>query len=180
MTEPVQADMLDAVLAWDPRAIAGGRPWLDAGFGRQKYPSAADVDMEPWRPSETPHFSPSEMACRCGCGAVRMLHATMELLEYLRDVVAAPLVITSGYRCVAHNARIGGAKSSPHVLGAAADIRIAGGPAWTLIECAIGDAGARGIGIMQHGPIGGRYVHVDVVPGGAGATHVRPRIWTYP
>jgi uncharacterized protein YcbK (DUF882 family) len=45
-----------------------------------------------------------------------------KLLDALRAAVETPLTISSGARCPAHNARIGGAKRSAHMIGLAADI----------------------------------------------------------
>ncbi|OBV39782.1 D-Ala-D-Ala carboxypeptidase family metallohydrolase [Janthinobacterium psychrotolerans] len=44
------------------------------------------------------------------------------LLEQVRALVGAPLTVSSGYRSPALNRAIGGAASSAHVLGLAADI----------------------------------------------------------
>lgn len=44
------------------------------------------------------------------------------LLEQVRVLVGAPLTVSSGYRSPALNRAIGGAASSAHVLGLAADI----------------------------------------------------------
>lgn len=46
----------------------------------------------------------------------------ISLLDTLRDQFAAPLSLTSGFRCKKHNDAEGGAKSSQHLLGRAADI----------------------------------------------------------
>lgn len=45
-------------------------------------------------------------------------------LQVLRDDLKKPIVINSGYRSPEHNKRVGGAKSSQHLLGKAADIRV--------------------------------------------------------
>lgn len=47
-------------------------------------------------------------------------------LERVRALVGKPLTISSGYRCPELNKWIGGAASSAHVLGLAADINCAG------------------------------------------------------
>lgn len=47
-----------------------------------------------------------------------------ETLEPLREFVGRPVVISSGYRCPRLNAAVGGAPSSQHIRGEAADIRI--------------------------------------------------------
>lgn len=43
-------------------------------------------------------------------------------LQYLRDVVGAPLVVSSGYRCPEVNLRVGGSATSAHLAGLAADV----------------------------------------------------------
>lgn len=67
-------------------------------------------------------FSLSEFRCRC-CGEVQISAALVAYLETLRWAWGAPLIVTSGYRCPAHNAEVGGAAKSRHLLGCAADIK---------------------------------------------------------
>lgn len=45
------------------------------------------------------------------------------ILDPLRKAWGAPIIVTSGYRCPKLNKVVGGAKTSQHVLGQAADIR---------------------------------------------------------
>ena len=45
------------------------------------------------------------------------------VLDPLREAYGAPIIITSGYRCEKLNKVVGGAASSQHVKGQAADIR---------------------------------------------------------
>lgn len=45
-----------------------------------------------------------------------------DVLEKIRTEYGKPLIVSSGYRCPKLNTRIGGAKNSDHVYGAAADI----------------------------------------------------------
>lgn len=45
-------------------------------------------------------------------------------LEYLREIVQKPIIITSGYRCPYLNNAIGGSKTSAHMDGLAADIYV--------------------------------------------------------
>lgn len=49
-----------------------------------------------------------------------------DILQPLRDAVGVPVNVTSGYRSPAVNKAVGGAKTSQHVLGEAADIVVAG------------------------------------------------------
>lgn len=51
------------------------------------------------------------------------LMETAQLLEKIRGVYKKPIIVTSGYRCKKLNDAVGGAKSSQHMKGQAADIR---------------------------------------------------------
>lgn len=46
------------------------------------------------------------------------------VLDPLREWYGKPIIVNSGYRCEALNKVIGGAKSSQHMLGEAADITV--------------------------------------------------------
>lgn len=50
-----------------------------------------------------------------------LAYLTSTVLQPLREVLDYPLQVSSGYRCPALNTRIGGAATSQHVLGQAAD-----------------------------------------------------------
>lgn len=59
------------------------------------------------------HFSIEEFACpHCGQGlpSARLL----EILEAARTATGIPFLITSGFRCAAHNAEVGGVEPSEH------------------------------------------------------------------
>jgi hypothetical protein len=45
------------------------------------------------------------------------------ILDPLREAYGKPIIVTSGFRCEKLNKAVGGAKSSQHRLGQAADIR---------------------------------------------------------
>lgn len=76
------------------------------------------------------NFTRKEFACKCGCGlGLNDGDINLELVEVIQDVrdtFNKPVVINSGLRCEKHNKRVGGAPKSQHLLGTAADIRIAG------------------------------------------------------
>lgn len=62
----------------------------------------------------------------------------IELLEEIREFVGFPLVITSGYRCPARNAEVGGAPNSAHLGGEAADIFVSGNiDRWRIINALV-------------------------------------------
>jgi len=81
----------------------------------------------------TPHFTlaemtASQMANREGLDntpdskTIANLVELCRTLEGVRDLVDRPILVSSGYRSAALNRKVGGAASSAHVLGLAADI----------------------------------------------------------
>ena len=72
---------------------------------------------------EIKHFTPEEFACPC-CGKCEMEQEFVKKLDELRDWIGEPLNITSGFRCVKHNKKVGGSENSAHLKGLAADIYI--------------------------------------------------------
>jgi len=85
----------------------------------------------------TPHFTLEEMTFSQNAArrnidntppleAFRNLRRLCALLEDVRDVCAAPVSISSGYRCEALNVLVGGQRYSQHLRGCAADFKCAG------------------------------------------------------
>lgn len=103
------------------------------------------------------HFNRGEFSCACGCGFNTVDVKLIELLEHLRTFFNAPLIVTSGCRCHEYNALIGGARSSQHTRGMAADIRISGvTPTAIAAEAGVFLGNTGGIGTYES------WVHVDV------------------
>lgn len=78
----------------------------------------------------TPHFSWSREA-RCHDGTEvpdglrpNIIHLCAQL-EVLRADLGEPIIVNDMYRTAAHNAAVGGADHSQHMLGRAADVRCA-------------------------------------------------------
>ena len=71
-----------------------------------------------------PDFKVRELRCRDGTDTVMVDEVLTVVLQCIREHFGKPVTITSGYRTAAHNAAVGGAKSSQHLLGRAADIRV--------------------------------------------------------
>ncbi|MGE0200351.1 MAG: YcbK family protein [Candidatus Melainabacteria bacterium] len=80
----------------------------------------------------SPHFTLGEFVMdgdRPGEEVLRNLHLLAQRLQVVRDLLNRPVHINSGYRNPEHNAAVGGARNSYHLLGMAADVVIAGMPA---------------------------------------------------
>jgi len=55
-----------------------------------------------------------------------LLALTRDVLDPLRDRLARPVIVTSGWRSPAVNATVGGSETSDHMTGGAVDIVVAG------------------------------------------------------
>ncbi|WP_299947955.1 D-Ala-D-Ala carboxypeptidase family metallohydrolase [uncultured Microbulbifer sp.] len=121
------------------------------------------------------YFTEEELSCRC-CGKLHFSDDTLRRLIRVRVRFNKPMVITSGYRCQDHCAKIG--STMTHTTGQAVDVSVSGGRAYELLRIAI-EEGFTGIGVKQHGPHKGRFLHLDdlgAIPG----KREEPTIWSYP
>lgn len=131
-------------------------------------PDLTDEDFKRW-----PNFSRKEFACAC-CGKAPMDPAFMDILQLLRIDYGKPMVISSGYRCAAHNQKVSSTgPNGPHTTGQAADVAVARGDAYELLQ--LGIRIFTGIGVNQKGA--GRFLHFDTIPNSASAP--RPTLWSY-
>jgi uncharacterized protein YcbK (DUF882 family) len=103
----------------------------------------------------SPHFSRAEFACKHCRVQIPIDPQLVHVLEHIRGFTGDPLTIVSGYRCPVRNREVGGAPTSQHLLGTAADI-----PRGRATEDQAVAAGARGVGIKS-----GWAIHVDVRAG---------------
>ena len=72
------------------------------------------------------YFTEAEMACKCGCGEKDVAAALVLWLDLIRRAWGGPVIVNSARRCEKHNAAVGGAPHSRHLLGCAADITCSG------------------------------------------------------
>lgn len=97
------------------------------------------------------NFAASEFRCKCGKQHDTLISS--ELVEKLQSLIgtlgASKAMITSGYRCPAHDKAVGGTGYGQHTKGLAADVIFydrSGSPIITkLISCKAQDAGFSGI-----------------------------------
>ncbi|MCC5912463.1 MAG: DUF882 domain-containing protein [Clostridiaceae bacterium] len=104
------------------------------------------------------NFQLWEFQCRGGTQLVKLDNRLLEKLQQLRDRVGGPVNLTSGYRTLEHNQRVGGSPNSQHMLGRAADIQVPGYSPETIARLAE-ELGFTGIGTYP------TFTHVDVRKG---------------
>ena len=113
----------------------------------------------------TKNFKLKEFECKCGCDMPLEVYENIiklaSQLQFLRDYTGRPITINSAYRCPEHNAKVGGSKTSQHLLGKAADITIQSlkpAEVYALIEELID------MGHMLQGGLGlyDTFVHIDI------------------
>lgn len=111
----------------------------------------------------SPNFTRAELDCRCGCATPHTIQTELGKLardlEHLRTNLGdKSLTILSGYRCAAHNRKVGGASQSQHLTGRGADLGVPTGQQnrYVLAATAVPAFKAGGIGVYANGG-----VHVD-------------------
>lgn len=131
----------------------------------------------PWW-DEIKHFTHDELKCSC-CGGNAMQHGFMLTLDNLREYCGFPFIITSGYRCPAHNDAVSSTgRDGPHTTGRAVDIAVFGSQAFKLLSN-IHRVGITGVGSSQKSSTAhsSRFIHLDDLP--PDAHRPRPWVWTY-
>ena len=91
------------------------------------------------------------------------LTRTAEMLERIRSTLGVPVTVTSGYRCRALHAAVGGVTSSDHTTGQAADIVAPGyGTPLQIARALAPKVSVLGIGQLIYERIGKKaWVHVS-------------------
>lgn len=95
--------------------------------------------------------------------ALRALQTTAEMLERIRTTLGRPIIVTSAYRSSAVNRAVGGATSSDHMAGQAADIVVPAFGTPHLVASALAPlVSVLGIGqLILEGVKGKQWVHVS-------------------
>ena len=70
------------------------------------------------------NFTRKDFKCPCGCTRQMVDSELVEKLQAIRDKLGKAIKVTSGYRCITHNAAVGGSSGSKHRYGMAADWRL--------------------------------------------------------
>lgn len=112
---------------------------------------------------EIKYFSREEFQCKCGgkyCNGfpAEPVEKLVRVADAIREELGSTAIVSSGVRCEAHNAAVGGAATSRHKKG------------WAMDFCVKGVSGAKldaVIGkhreIAYHYHIGNGYCHMDVI-----------------
>lgn len=114
------------------------------------------------------HFNVQEFKCKCG--KEHEILIAEELVENLEKLYSAlncsKIIVTSGYRCTAHDKNVGGSGSGQHTKGNAADICCYGQDGQPIssktVCCKAQDIGFGGIANITTEY---KYTHVDVRTG---------------
>ena len=110
--------------------------------------------------TELKNFEPDEFKCECGCGGD--IKQTLKLkIQQMRDILGAPIVITSGFRCPHQNNKDGGVSDSLHLSGDACDLYTPGMTAAKVDQLA---AIAQQVGLGTIRYYTSRFVHVQLYP----------------
>ena len=115
----------------------------------------------------TKNFAVSELACHDGTPVPQALYdnakAVCERAQVLRNFLGSALLVNSGYRTPAYNAKIGGADKSWHMQAGALDLRAPGWEPGLLAEVY---EGLIRIGAVLDGGLGryDTFIHIDIGP----------------
>lgn len=105
------------------------------------------------------NFKVYEFACHNGNDTVIVSGKLIKALQQIREQFNSPVSITSAYRTPDYNKKVGGAKSSYHVKGMAADITVTGVSTREVAKYAA--SFLLGVGFYNYTD---GFVHIDVRP----------------
>ena len=106
-------------------------PALLAAVAAGRFAAAAEPEPGGGFWADIQFFKRSEFACKCGrCGGfpAEPDPVMVYIADAARQHFGRPATVTSGVRCPAHNAAVGGVANSRHLSGKACDMCIQGVP----------------------------------------------------
>lgn len=106
-------------------------------------------------------FRREEFACKCGrCGGypAEMEKAVVQAADRVRKHFGCPVIVSSGLRCVTHNANVGGVANSRHLSGKAVDFCVTGKSAGEVLDYVHQQPEIR-----YAYAIDGQFVHMDIL-----------------
>lgn len=107
------------------------------------------------------YFTRDEFKCKCGkhCNGfpVEPKEKLVKLLDGVRDHFNAPIYPSSGVRCQAHNANVGGVSNSRHLYGKAVDFCVSGIPSSLVLAYV-----QKLTGVRYSYAIDSNFVHMDI------------------
>ena len=134
------------------------RAVIGSGEAPAVNPDAVDNSTDWW--DGIKYFKREEFACRCGrCGGfpAEPQKKLITTADRVRQILGAPATVSSGVRCTAHNASVGGVVNSRHLKGKAMDFSVRGKTARQVLA------------VVQEQPeiryayaIDGSWVHMDI------------------
>lgn len=121
---------------------------------------AAEKVADFWE--EVRYFQKEEFRCQCGgkyCDGfpAQPERKLLQLADRVRSHFASPAIVSSGVRCVTHNANVGGAAGSRHMQGKAMDFTVRGKTASQVLQFVQQQKDVR-----YCYAIDGNFVHMDV------------------
>ena len=102
----------------------------------------------------TENFNPitdPKLLCTCGdsdCDQPSVSQATLNRLQFVRDIFGGPLVVTSGGRCANHPDEIHRKTPADHQKGQAVDVAVNGATRGKVVKKGI-EAGFNAIGVAK-------------------------------
>lgn len=113
------------------------------------------------------YFKYREFDCKCGkCQRPEGVPSKelIDILTKIRKHYDQPVTINSGYRCEAHNKKVGGSKNSQHFKGSAVDITVKNTPTESVWEYVLSNWGDDDLGLAikrNKNDIYRGFVHID-------------------
>ncbi len=150
--DETHARVLEVIASGEMPTISQGTP--------QEAPTAPENGKTGTFWDDIPDFKRREFACpcpRCGGFPTEPAEKLVRAAQALRDQVGRPMPVSSGVRCQAHNAEVGGVANSRHLTGHAMDFCVRGMSAAQVLPLAKALPG-----IVYAYAIDGSYVHMDI------------------